>query len=238
MKILWCFHGFLGLASDWNFLREPLQGVGYEVRAVDLWGSFARLSPPTIRGWAHGLLEEIRRERAPAALLGYSLGGRLVAHILGEAGDEVSKGICVGAHLGLVRDEERAARRESDARWADRFRREAWSELMAAWNSQEVFQASRPMAREETSFDREILARVLEVGSLGGQEYLAPSLRHDRRLSIVVGERDEKFLKLVRGWQRTELPDAWVSLVSNAGHRVPWDEPEEFVQTLIRALEQ
>jgi len=102
-------HGFLGLPSDWDFLRDE-----YDVRAID-----------------------ILREAVPDTgelLLGYSLGGRLALQAL-LGGARYQRAVIVSTR---VSDAERD-RRERDEAWARRFESDDWEMLLRDWNAQPLF---------------------------------------------------------------------------------------------------
>src|SRR5205085_576420 len=126
-------HGFLGRASDWDFLRD----AGLEVEARELDDI-----PP------HG-----------DVLLGYSMGGRLALQALLD-GAAYRRAVIVSAGLGIEDDAERASRRASDERWAQRFERDEWESLMRDWNAQPIFGGHAPVRRER-DFDRARLGTAL-----------------------------------------------------------------------------
>lgn len=172
--------GFLGLASDFDFL------------------------PP------------VRDE----VLLGYSMGGRLALDLLQRR--RYDKAIIISAGL----NEPDAERRRRDEKWARRFESEEWSSLMRAWNAQEVF-GGHVVERREEDFDRAELARQL-------REY-SPAVIPPPRLEPietpvlwVAGERDAKYAEIARR-AVARLPHAELWICPDAGHRVPWEQPEALV---------
>ncbi len=172
--------GFLGLASDFEFL-PPVDGD---------------------------------------VLLGYSMGGRLALDLLQRK--RFDKAIIISAGLNAP-DE---ARRQRDEEWARRFESEEWSSLMRAWSAQPVF-GGHVVARREEDFDRAELARQL-------REY-SPAVLPPPRLELietpvlwVAGERDAKYVDIA---QRAvaRLPDGDLWICPDAGHRVPWEQPQALV---------
>ena len=108
MKIT-ALHGFLGLPSDWDFLRDE-----FDVDAIDVFR------------------QEIPREGE--RLLGYSLGGRLALQAL-LSGAQYERAILVSTR---IRDAE-PDRRERDEAWARRFESDDWESLLRDWNAQALF---------------------------------------------------------------------------------------------------
>ena len=198
-------HGFLGLPSDWNFLRE----AGLEVdarRAGDI--------PP-----------------AGDVLLGYSMGGRLALHAL-LGGARYRQAVIVSAGLGIEGETERAARRAADETWARRFESEEWDSLLRDWNAQAVF-GGHSQPRREQDFDRNDLARALREWSPAVLPPIAERL-HEINIPVlwIAGERDSRYVEVGRR-AVSLLPHAELWICPAAGHRVPWEQPEIFVRRLL-----
>jgi 2-succinyl-6-hydroxy-2,4-cyclohexadiene-1-carboxylate synthase len=208
--VIWTLSGFLGLESDWDFLPWPHKEV--ERRA---------LSPPDMLGG-------LRARRSTDVLLGYSAGGRLALRMLEL--HAMQKAIIVSAGLNAP-DEER---RKRDEEWARRFESEEWPSLMRAWNAQSVF-GGHALERREEDYDRAELARQL-------REYSPAVLPPPRLEQIetpilwIAGERDAKYVDVA---QRAvaRLPHAELWICPDAGHRVPWEQPDSFVSRLRDFLE-
>jgi 2-succinyl-6-hydroxy-2,4-cyclohexadiene-1-carboxylate synthase len=102
-------HGFLGVPSDWDFLRDE-----FDVHAID-----------------------VLREPVPDAgdlLLGYSLGGRLALQaLLGGAG--YRRAVIVSTRVSDAEGD----RFERDEAWARRFESDDWEPLLRDWNAQPLF---------------------------------------------------------------------------------------------------
>jgi 2-succinyl-6-hydroxy-2,4-cyclohexadiene-1-carboxylate synthase len=102
-------HGFLGLPSDWDFLRDE-----FDVRAID-----------------------VLREPIPDTgelLLGYSLGGRLALQAL-LGGARYQRAVIVSTRVSDAEGD----RRERDEAWARRFESDDWELLLRDWNAQSLF---------------------------------------------------------------------------------------------------
>jgi 2-succinyl-6-hydroxy-2,4-cyclohexadiene-1-carboxylate synthase len=161
-------------------------------------------------------------------LLGYSMGGRLALRMLEMR--PMKKAIIVSAGLNTP-DEERHRR---DEEWAQRFESEDWSTLMRDWNAQPVF-GGHVLDRREQDYDRAELARQL-------REYSPAVLPPPELESIetpilwIAGERDAKYVDIAKD-AVARLPHAELWICPNAGHRVPWEQPEAFVERLRAFLE-
>jgi 2-succinyl-6-hydroxy-2,4-cyclohexadiene-1-carboxylate synthase len=161
-------------------------------------------------------------------LLGYSMGGRLALELLQR--ERFDQAVIISAGLNAP-DE---ARRQRDEAWARRFESEEWPSLMNAWNAQDVF-GGHVVERREEDFDRAELARQL-------REYSPAVLPPPRLESIetpvlwIAGERDAKYVDIARR-AVGRLPHAELWICPNAGHRVPWEQPDALVARLRTFLE-
>lgn len=161
-------------------------------------------------------------------LLGYSMGGRLALQLLEK--QRFEKAIIVSAGLNAP-DE---ARRLRDEEWARRFGTEDWPSLMRAWNAQPVF-GGHVIERREADYDRAELARQLREWS---PAVLPPPRLEEITTPVlwIAGERDTKYVEIARG-AVARLPRAELWICPEAGHRVPWEQPEAFVTRLRAFLE-
>jgi 2-succinyl-6-hydroxy-2,4-cyclohexadiene-1-carboxylate synthase len=157
-------------------------------------------------------------------LFGYSMGGRIVLDLLQYR--RADKAIIVSAGLNAP-DEER---RKRDEEWARRFETEEWSSLMRAWNAQPVF-GGHVVERYEEDYDRATLAR--ELRDLSPAALPPPRLEEiETPVLWVVGERDAKYVEI--GRRAVErLPHAELWICPNAGHRVPWEQPDALVARIL-----
>jgi len=167
-------------------------------------------------------------------LLGYSLGGRLALHALLARPPQWRAAIVVSAHLGLSDPGARHERRASDAAWAERFRMDDWPTLLDAWNAREVFgNRAQALARPEAAYDRESLAHGLEGWSLGNQRDLRADLaRLPMPMLWIAGADDDRYV--AQGEQAAAHgPTVRLAVAPGAGHRVPWEAPKWFADTVV-----
>jgi 2-succinyl-6-hydroxy-2,4-cyclohexadiene-1-carboxylate synthase len=202
--VITALHGFLGLPSDWDFLKEA---------------GFSIVTPP---------LGEIPPKGD--LLLGYSMGGRLALQAL-LGGARYRRAVIVSAGLGI---EDRVAREErckTDEQWARAFETEPWNEVVRAWNDQPVFGGHR-VRRDERDFDRRELARQLRDWSPGVLPPLAWRLREIVIPVLwMAGERDSKYVaEGERAVSLLKSGELWIC--PGAAHRAPWERPDLFVRRL------
>lgn len=167
-------------------------------------------------------------ETPERVLVGYSMGGRLALQALIE-GAQFDRAVIVSAGLNL--DEGREERRSRDEAWAKRFESDPWDEVMRDWNTQPVF-GGHVVERFEHDYDRRELARQLRESSPGVLEPLGPRLREiDIPILWIAGERDRSYVEIGRR-AVSLLPNAELWICPNAGHRVPWEQPQAFAVRL------
>jgi pimeloyl-ACP methyl ester carboxylesterase len=200
-----CVHGFLGRGADWDFLRD----AGFDVRSPSLFSGDS--------------LDDVHPS-ADDVLLGYSMGARLVLQLMQK--HRVAKAVLVSA--GLTFHE--PGRRELDETWAKRFESEPWPSVIEAWNSQGVFGGrANPLPRNEADFDRSKLAAAMRDWS--------PAVLHASvgQVSVptlwIAGEDDKKYVEAAtRAVEK--LPNAELWICPGAAHRVPWEQPQRFIERL------
>lgn len=164
------------------------------------------------------------------ALIGYSMGGRLALYQMLRT--PTARAVIVSAGITAFGEERLAA----DERWAQRFESEPWGSLMKAWDAQAVF-GGHEVERREENYRREELARALRDWSPAALEPIAPRLQEIKTPILwVVGANDAKYVaEGERGVSM--LPNAELWICPGAGHRVPWEQPERFVDRLRAFLE-
>ena len=161
-------------------------------------------------------------------LLGYSMGGRLALQLLESRRFRCA--IVVSAGLNAPDDD----RRRRDEEWARRFESDEWPTLMRDWNAQPVF-GGHALARREEDYDRAELARQLREWS---PAVLPPPGLESIETPVlwIAGERDAKYVDIGKR-AVARLPDAELWICPDAGHRVPWEQPEPFVARLRAFLD-
>ncbi|MFQ5529627.1 MAG: alpha/beta fold hydrolase [Gemmatimonadota bacterium] len=218
--MIWALHGAFGGPDDWGDLGRALADVG--VIAVDLWCDEHDLP---LRAWASEFNRRVRDIDANPVLLGYSMGARMGLHALVEPAAQWKAAVLVSPHPGLSSAVERAARRERDDEWLRRFDSLDWREFWREWTDQPVLTSS---VRRPAPPDRRASRRGLARWSLAEQKDLRRDLwQVECPVLWITGELDEKFTAIGET-AAPLLPRCELTVVAGAGHRVPWDAPEEF----------
>lgn len=225
-----CLTGFLGQPQDWQHLSNKELGVkkvySFVPKNFDSFDSFSDNFRNTVKTIA-----------PPRILLGYSLGGRLALHLLLDNPLLWSGAIFISTHPGLQSEDEKITRKQTDAKWAEKFLVEPWEALMEQWESQALFHSSRYiLKRSEADFDRFNLAACLKNFSLGlQQDFRAQLSSISLPILWMTGEFDPKFDALTKKLLFLN-PNSRAMTIPNSGHRIPWEQPEIFQKAIYSFL--
>ena len=234
MKIF-CIHGNFQTVKVWQPLEERMKAgfTDLEMITEDLYAKQFQ----SFDDWTEDFCGrvEVHANGEKSILLGYSLGGRLALHACLSRPDLWKSAIVVGADPGLESEEEKKLQLDRDRNWAQRLKREPLEKLVNEWDAQSVFcgignQAPRNLG--EMNPDR--LSQQFKVFSKGIQQNLAPKLAELKRPPILFlsGEKDDKYQKIGEELAKSSSI-VKAQVVPDAGHRVPWENPESFVRVLI-----
>ena len=234
MTKLFCIHGNFQTPSVWKLLEENLKvrNVNLDVIPVNL----ENYSFDGFDRWVDDFCNsvEIQSCHEKSFLLGYSLGGRLALHACLSRPDLWETAVVVGADPGLESEEEKKLQLDKDRNWAERLKREPLEKLVDEWDAQPVFCGIENQApRNLGEMDPDKLSQHLETFSKGNQQNLAPKLAELTRPPILFlsGVKDKKYQKIGEELARS-CPLVESRIIHDAGHRVPWENPNQFVQTL------
>lgn len=236
---LYCLHGALQGPDVWKPLADAL--TSFERPRVRLIAEDLLDAPAAgLDDWADRFCSRIRAAGAGGGriLLGYSLGGRLALHALAACPGLWDGAIVVSAHPGGDDPGAREAIRRRDRRWALRLESEPPARVLRDWDAQPVFGGGpTPAHRPAGSLDGRRWATALRTFSRAEQADLLPRLQAAKlpRLLAVAGADDGPYAAIARRIA-TAVPAAEVRLVPGAGHRVPWERPEEFTSLVAGFL--
>ena len=234
MKIF-CIHGNFQTAKVWQPLEERMKAGFSDLEMIteDLCAKQFQSFDDWTEDFCGRVDAQANGEKS--ILLGYSLGGRLALHACLSRPDLWKSAIVVGADPGLESEEEKKLQLDRDRNWAERLKREPLEKLVDEWDAQSVFCGIENQApRNLGEMDPDRLSHQFEVFSKGIQQNLAPKLAELKNLPIlfVSGEKDQKYQGIGEKLAKSSsVINAQV--IADAGHRVPWENPESFVQVLI-----
>ncbi len=236
MKTLWCLHGNLQQPGVWRELTQKLQDKDPElqIQLINLWETLEA----DCWAWANAFCQTVQLDAAHQResqhyLLGYSLGGRLAWHALIAKPELWTGAVIVSADVGVATLQQKEQCLDRDRTWANRFLAEPWNDLLAAWDALPVF-CGRPCStpRLEAEFDRQKIARTFEVYSKGHMDDLASAIQGlSIPIAYVTGRDDQRYCQLGKTLDMRCSTLTHIQ-IDNAGHRVPWEQPEAFLRTL------
>jgi 2-succinyl-6-hydroxy-2,4-cyclohexadiene-1-carboxylate synthase len=248
-KTLVLLHGFTGSTKTWQHVIERLSD-DIRVFAIDLIGHGLTASPTQLAPYTMdaqvAMLEAFfaARNLTSFTLLGYSMGGRTALSYAMKHPERIEKLILESTSPGLAIEEERAARRESDAKLAARILDEGIEAFTNFWqdiplfNSQKALpQAVQAEVRAERLAQNPIgLANSLKGMGTGAQRsYWQTLATFERPVSLITGELDVKFYQKARDMQET-LQKCSHHVAKRCGHAIHVENPELFVTIVEKEI--
>ena len=230
-------HGFTHTGRSWDgvawALRERYRPLAPDLRGH---GSAGGATPVTLEAVVSDL---DRLVPGRFVLAGYSMGGRIALQYALARPARVRRLVLVGATAGIADSTERTARVETDEQLARDIERMPIEAFAARWARTPVLADQPPKVAERVHADRlrntpQGLARALRGLGAGA---LPPVWHRLGELQIpvllVVGERDEKFLKIAQA-MADEIASALLEVIPGAGHAVHLERPEAVAAAIAR----
>ncbi len=243
-------HGFTGSAATWT--PHTPAWDGFTAVAVDLLGHGDSDCPTDAGRYGMercvddivALLDQLSIERA--AVLGYSMGGRIALRLALHSPGRFSALVLESASPGIGDAAEREARVRSDAELADAIKRDGIAAFVDRWEAQPLFStpaklpdAIRHALREQRlRNDPRGLANSLRGIGAGAAEPVFDRLTELRMpVLLITGALDEKYCSLAR---RTAagLRSQRHAVVPDAGHAVHLEQPETFAEAVRSFLNE
>ncbi|HEX6631876.1 MAG TPA: 2-succinyl-6-hydroxy-2,4-cyclohexadiene-1-carboxylate synthase [Gemmatimonadaceae bacterium] len=240
-------HGFTGSSATWAPLQEALADA-CDMVAVDLLGHGESDAPADPARYAAGrcaadlagLLDVLGIEAA--AVVGYSMGGRMALRLALDQPRRVRALVLESASPGIADVAGRAARVAADAALADDIERDGVAAFVARWERLPLWasQAALPAGVREAlraqrlRNDARGLANSLRGAGAGAEP---PALDMLGSLSmptlLVAGALDARYVAHAHAMAE-RIPGARVAVVPDAGHAVHLERPAAFA-ALVRA---
>jgi 2-succinyl-6-hydroxy-2,4-cyclohexadiene-1-carboxylate synthase len=232
-------HGFTHTGSSWEPVIAAL-GERYRSVAPDLrgHGSAGEATPVTLEA-VLGDLDPLLTD-GEVTLAGYSMGGRIGLHVALGYPDRVRRLVLIGASPGLAGAKERADRRRADEQLAGELETSSIEAFARRWAQTPVLAGLPEGALARAQADRlrsspPGLARALRGLGTGALPSLWGRLGElTMPVSLVVGERDEKFAEIAARMAET-IPDVELIVVPGAGHAVHLESPDRVAEVIERS---
>lgn len=244
-------HGLTGRAASWREHFSPLTRH-FRVIALDLLGHGLSSTPPDpqryrIEEAAADLIAVLQQiDALPAALLGYSMGGRLALYTALTFPQAFNALILESATPGIREAGDRAERVAKDEGLAAGILAQGVQAFVDSWEQLPMFATQRTMPPERVALQREIRLANDAVGlanSLRGMGTGAQPSLWDRLgeltlpVLLVTGGEDAKFEAIAQEMQRA-MPHARHSAIAGASHTLHIEQPGQFDQVVTQFLLQ
>jgi len=241
-------HGFTGTHRTWDPLCEWLAKRHFLV-LPDLPGHGRSGTAQSKAGMGVGATSDAVAEiikaaglggSRKAALLGYSLGGRVALDLACRHQELLSRLVLEGASPGIERDDDRAERRAKDSALADEIERRGIEWFVDQWQEDPLFATQKELPleviqsirRDRLSNSARGLAMSLRAAGTGEMTPLWSAVEGlTIPVLIVVGQRDPKFAETGEA-MRERIPGSAIAVVEGAGHCVHVEKPKEFADLL------
>lgn len=238
-------HGFTGSGRVWETVSAALS-ERYRVICPDLLGHGETDAPDDaglyrLEACASDLVQIARTlGHARFGVLGYSMGGRLALVCAIHQPDAVTWLGLESASPGLMSEEERAARRESDNLLAERLRTGGVDAFVAEWERMALFEGVRRLPEERQAWLRDIRTRqraeglvnsLIGMGTGAQASYWAQLGEVMTPTFILTGERDVKFTR-IGAEMAVGMQNAVHVLMQGAGHTVHLEQPDGWLAAL------
>lgn len=235
---LMLLHGFTGSHASWEPLAERWSDSFFVV-APDLPGHGLTPAPadPSLLSMDASadriadLLDHLSIDKA--AVLGYSMGGRLALHVALQHSLRLSALILESASPGLAATAERKLRQASDNKLADAIESRGLDWFVPYWAEQPLFKGQPEALRRRENRIRsgqtsEGLAQSLRGAGTGAQRSLWGQLSSlTLPVLIIAGGDDAKFCAIAERMALL-IPNNTRVSVTHAGHTVHGEQPDRF----------
>jgi 2-succinyl-6-hydroxy-2,4-cyclohexadiene-1-carboxylate synthase len=244
-------HGFTGSTQTWNRQLAHF-GPGWRVAALDFLGHGLSVSPTDPKRYQMDRclqdLSVLMRTLAleGAAVVGYSMGGRVALALAIEYPELVGTLVLESASPGLKSADERAARAAADEALAAVLEREGIVSFVNQWEAQPLWasQASLPvptkveLRRARLQNNPLGLAASLRGLGIGAQSSYWDRLGGVQAPTLVVtGQLDVKFTGIA-ALMAHAIPRARLEIVAGAGHSVHLEQPVNFDRLVLEFISQ
>jgi 2-succinyl-6-hydroxy-2,4-cyclohexadiene-1-carboxylate synthase len=240
-------HGFMGGVRDWDGI-VPILKNDYCCLLVDLPGHGNSLDVTddayTLPGAAREVAQVMETAgTAPAAVIGYSMGGRLALYLALHHRHLCSRLVLESATAGMREATARAERQALDKKRAKELEQGEFEEFLRTWYSQPLFASltSTPRILESVMKKRRLndprlLAKALRGLGVATQHPLWEDLPALAVPALcITGERDEKYSRILRQ-MASMMPRGDFEIVAGAGHNVHVENPLGFVERITSFL--
>jgi 2-succinyl-6-hydroxy-2,4-cyclohexadiene-1-carboxylate synthase len=234
-------HGFMGSEKAFNHLIEPLKKFCNPI-TIDLAGHGETVTPRDVRlfkaenqvAQIQSILNRFSFENLFA--YGYSMGGRLLFHLITSHPELFQGAMFESTHCGLSTKEEKLLRVQSDKKRAESILKN-FSQFIDEWLELPLFKSTSANQKKAYSElmkqqDPDLIALSLEGFGAGIMPPVCEKLQNlNLPLYLVAGQFDVKYVDIMTKIMNSSKNSS-LSIVENAGHRVHIDQPNELINII------
>ncbi len=236
-------HGFTGSQATWQ-PHQAVLAAHFRLITLDLLGHGQSEAPDEpgrydLTFCASDLAAVLDRLGIQqAAVLGYSMGGRVALHFALTRPDRVAALILESTTPGLISQAERAARVESDNALADFIESQGLAAFVEGWEKLPLWESQQKLVapvreglhQARLNNNPRGLANSLRGLGTGVQVPLWERLDElEMPVLLIAGAEDTKFSRLAEQMHQA-IKRSELSIVGEAGHAVHLEQPLEFDQ--------
>ncbi|WP_431804430.1 2-succinyl-6-hydroxy-2,4-cyclohexadiene-1-carboxylate synthase [Halobacillus andaensis] len=237
---LFLLHGFTGSCHSFDKIKPSLSSK-FRVISIDMpgHGNTGEIGPVSMEDFTVDLKQIIEHFSYKSVhLLGYSMGGRSALSFAMLYPQYVNLLMLESASPGLETLEEQLARQSKDQHHIDKLLEQGLNAFVQYWENIPLFSTQRKLPEsvsqqlreERLSHTARGLAQSLEGMGTGTQPSWWPQLPNlNKRILLVTGEKDEKFVKLNQRMNNL-LPGSELITVKGAGHAIHVEDPKAFAK--------
>ena len=240
-------HGFMGSGKVFNHLLDGISMFCNPV-TIDLAGHGETVSPDDPKFYTaqrqvqqvHSVIQRLQFD--DMYLYGYSMGGRLAFQLMASKPDLFTGVIIESSHCGIDSNSKRTERQSVDEKRAQQIEKD-FDEFIANWTQIPLFQHTPDQVKsayEEVmrSQNPKFMSASLRGFGAGVMPPVCDKINESNLpLTLIAGELDTKYVQRMTDIDM-KVPLSNLEIVSNAGHRVHADQPEELINILRIAMSQ
>jgi 2-succinyl-6-hydroxy-2,4-cyclohexadiene-1-carboxylate synthase len=229
-------HGFTQTANSWKPIAEHFAANGFQCVVIDLPGHGGS---PHVRADLRRTADLIAWLGGRATYVGYSLGGRAALHVALMYPHLVRALVVIGANPGIIDDDERNRRRESDDELSAQLQEHGIDDFLRKWVAQPLFGGLEVGDAEMADRLRNTvdgLSNSLRMAGTGAQGSMWARLRElNMPVLALAGTDDLKFSAIAEQIARS-VPRGRSVLVPDAAHAAHLQQPQFVVDAINEFL--
>jgi 2-succinyl-6-hydroxy-2,4-cyclohexadiene-1-carboxylate synthase len=239
-------HGFLGSKEDWSDLSKELIS-DYRLVLIDLPGHGKSIDLDDYMYSIDSVCEQIKlildiENIQHCIVLGYSMGGRIALNFAEKNNKFIDSLILISSSFGIENIDERQKRIESDLKICDRIMKDSQSDFLNFWYNLDVFEGVKQnniydyLIKKRSHYIKEEIVKSLQNSGTGTMNSFWNTMDlFQFPIHYLYGSMDKKYSKIAK---EIKAKSKLIRLyeIENCGHIVFLEQKYQFIQTIIRIL--